>query len=230
MFVLTYIHDWALAVPDWKVLFKPFSMLLNTDPFCASKPLLVIRVSSMTVKHLLIFWAQQHLPVTLAFSTVMFGNWSLFQGHLCFRLKHYIWQSCYNVPYLPEPTSSQTHRMPSLWWHEFSHIHVMWIPGKTVLKIDKFCYSYSFNINPLGNTNQSYSVFIENLSHKVKLSYTQNFHFQPHTLGVIKKYCDVLSLQAVFTNISKTLLSFTGSMPLKEKNKKIKKAVLSTIS
>lgn len=33
------------------------------------------------------------------------------------------------------------------------------------------------------------------------------------TLGVMKKYCDVLSLQAVRTRMSKALLSLMGSMP-----------------
>lgn len=42
--------------------------------------------------------------------------------------------------------------------------------------------------------------------------------FQPHTFGVIKKYCEVLFLQAVSTTTSKTLLSLTGSIPCK-KNK-----------
>lgn len=38
------------------------------------------------------------------------------------------------------------------------------------------------------------------------------------TLGVIKKYWDVVSLQAVRTTMSKTRLSFVGSIPYKEKS------------
>lgn len=43
------------------------------------------------------------------------------------------------------------------------------------------------------------------------------------TLGVMKKYWDVVSLQAVRTTMLKTLLSFTGSIPCKKKKKGIVK-------
>lgn len=41
---------------------------------------------------------------------------------------------------------------------------------------------------------------------------------RPRTLGVIKKYWDVISLQAVRTTMSKTRLSFVGSIPCEEKS------------
>lgn len=88
----------------------------------------------------------------------------------------------------------------------------------TVLKMDKSS-QLPFNPRFLGKTQVSYTVFIGVLSHKIQFSYTLNFlfHLLPHTFGVMKKYWDVLFLQAVSTTISKTLLSFIGSIPWKEK-------------